>query len=83
MSRIDSVMIAKDKFIRSQVNSEKKDGFSNINRMIKYNKKYSEHQKNAYLFLKSLKQKKFSIHGFGASAGSTSIFYQYKLKDFL
>ena len=25
MSRIDSVMIAKDKFIRSQVNSEKKD----------------------------------------------------------
>lgn len=65
------------------LNSEKKDGFSNINRMIKYNKKYSEHQKNAYLFLKSLKQKKFSIHGFGASAGSTSIFYQYKLKDFI
>jgi 2-polyprenyl-3-methyl-5-hydroxy-6-metoxy-1,4-benzoquinol methylase len=62
---------------------ENKLGFNNITKLKTYNSAYLNQKKKLDLFLNKLRRKGDTIHGYGASAGSTSIFYHYKLKKFI
>ena len=57
---------------------EKKNGFTDLKKIKKYNKIYSLEKKNFEIFLKKLSLKS-KIFAYGASAGSTSLIYFYNL----
>ena len=76
------IKILKLKKFKVDFNKEKKLGFHEISKMKKYDKIYKRDQKIISSFLNLLKKNK-KIHAYGAAAGSTTIFYQYKLKKII
>lgn len=64
--------------IKKSLINEKKDGFTDLKKINKYNKIYSLEKKSFINFVKKLSLKN-KIFAYGASAGSTSLIYFYNL----